>query len=103
MHLAWKVKNTPLQIAFEQGALGILAWFVLCVAAIAAALKPYLSPGVAAAFAAAGVGFLVVGCFDSLLDSPRLILLIALIGAVGLSPRRGSGPEQSLEATKSAR
>ena len=36
-----------------------------------------------AAFVAAMVGFLAVGSFDTLLDSPRIILLVGLIGAVG--------------------
>ena len=88
VHLAWRVHNTPLQIAFEQGALGILAWLVLCIAAIAVVLRPSASPVLTAAFAAAGIGFLVVGCFDSLLDSPRVILLVALIGAVRAGRRR---------------
>ena len=84
VHLAWRVLNTPLQIAFEQGVLGILAWLAMCVAAIAVVRRPSTLPSVTAAFAAAMLGLLVVGCFDSLLDSPRVILLIALIWAAGL-------------------
>jgi hypothetical protein len=103
MHLAWKVKNTPLQIALEQGALGILAWLVLGVAAIAVVLRPSASPGATAAFAAAMIGFAVVGCFDSLLDSPRVILLIALIGIVGPSSGGGSAYVRTLVARQSAR
>jgi hypothetical protein len=103
MHLAWKVKSTPLQIAFEQGALGILAWLVLGVAAIAVVLRPSVSPGSTAAFAAALIGFAVVLCFDSLLDSPRVILLIALIGVVGPTSSGGSRYTPSFGARQSAR
>ena len=102
MHLAWKVKNTPLQIALEQGALGIVAWLVLGVAAIAIVLRPSVSPGSTAAFAAALIGFAVVCCFDSLLDSPRVILLIALIWAVGPSSSGGSRYVPSQGARQSA-
>ena len=72
-HLAWRAKNTPIQIAFEQGALGILAWLVVSVAAVTMVLRSSMLPGATAACAAAMIGFVAVGCFDSLLDSPRLI------------------------------
>ena len=83
-HLSWRVKNTPLQIAFEQGALGVLAWLVICVMAGSAVARGSSRPGTTAAFTAAAVGFAIVGIFDSLLDSPRIILLVALIMAVGI-------------------
>ena len=34
VHLAWRVHNTPLQIAFEQGVLGVAAWLAMILAAI---------------------------------------------------------------------
>ena len=92
MHLAWHIKNTPLQIAFEQGVLGVVAWLALCVAAIAIIRRQSAWPGATAAFAAALIGLLVVGCFDSILDSPRVILLVALIGAAGLYACGGPKP-----------
>jgi hypothetical protein len=63
--------------------LGILAWLALGVAALAVALRSSPPAAMTAAFVAAMVGFLAVGSFDSLLDSPRIILLVGLIGAVG--------------------
>jgi hypothetical protein len=91
-HLAWRAKNTPLQIIFEQGVLGVLAWLVLCIAATTAVLRSNALPSATAAFAAAMIGFLVVGSFDSLLDWPRMILLVALIGAAGLGPSGAARP-----------
>ena len=41
--------------------------------------------GATAAFAGAMIGFLAVGSFDSLLDSPRMIFLFSLIWAAGLN------------------
>ena len=92
MHLAWRVKNTLLQVIFEQGVLGVVAWLALCVAAIAIVGRQSAWPGATAAFAAASIGFLLVGCFDSLLDSPRVILLVALIAAAGLNASAGRSP-----------
>jgi hypothetical protein len=91
VHLAWRVLNTPLQIAFEQGLLGVIAWSAMCVAAITIVRRPSTLPGATAAFAAAMAGLLVVGFFDSLLDSPRVILLVALIWAAGLNACDSSG------------
>ena len=109
VHLAWRVLDTPLQVAFEQGALGILAWLALGVAAIAVVLQSSASPGTTAAFVAAMVGFLAVGCFDSLLDSPRIILLLGLIGALGwrsanrvATPKSGQ-PSPRIRATMRSR
>jgi hypothetical protein len=84
VHLAWRVLNTPLQIAFEQGVLGILAWLALGLAGIVFVLRPGASPDAVPPVAAAWAGFLVVACFDSLLDSPRVILLLALVAAAGV-------------------
>ena len=78
VHLAWRALSTPIQVLFEQGALGLLAWLVVLSKAFATLGRRTGAPSVGAAFVAAVVGFLVVGCFDSLLDSPRVILLLAL-------------------------
>ena len=63
---------------------GIPLPWALCGAAVAVVLRPSAPTATTAAFAAAAAGFVVVACFDSLLDSPRVILLIALVGAIGL-------------------
>jgi O-antigen ligase len=97
VHLAWRVLNTPLQVAFEQGALGVLAWLAFGVAALAAVVRSVGSPGATAAFAAAVAGFLAVGLFDSLLDSPRMIVLLALVAAAGAQLGQRSQFRASLE------
>ena len=51
-HLAWRTKNTALQIVFEQGALGVLAWLAVSVAAVTLVLGPSTLPGATAACAA---------------------------------------------------
>jgi hypothetical protein len=78
VHLAWRALNTPLQVVFEQGLLGALAWLALIAAAVAAVARQ-LGDLPATAAAAGGIALLVVGGFDSLLDAPRLIVLLALL------------------------
>ena len=77
-HLAWRTHNSPLQVFFEQGALGVLAWLALGLSFLTATLR---SPDLLlrAAAVAAAAGAFVVGLFDSLLDAPRLVLLLGLV------------------------
>jgi hypothetical protein len=77
VHLAWRALSSPVQILFEQGLFGLAAWLVLAVGAIVAiARSPH---GIPAAAAAAAIAFLTVGCFDTLLDAPRLVVLAAFV------------------------
>jgi O-antigen ligase len=102
VHLAWRALNSPLQILFEQGLFGLVAWVVLATGAVVAMAR---SPrGIPVAAAAAFIAFLAVGCFDTLLDAPRLVVLAAfvlwsMVHAVSrrpkdhqLVPRRLDGP-----------
>jgi hypothetical protein len=88
VHLAWRALNTPVQIVFEQGGFGLLAWAVL-VLAVAVRLGRG-SHQLPAAAAAAAVAFVAVGCFDTLLDAPRLVVLAALV--LWLLTNSGSQP-----------
>jgi hypothetical protein len=87
-HLPWHVKNIALNVLFDQGIVGVvLLTMLLCIAlwrltvghARAHPLAPYL--------AAALVGFLIVGIFDSLLDAPRIAFLFYLVLLLGLAVR----------------
>jgi VanZ family protein len=100
-HLAWRVKNTALQVAFEQGLLGMLAWLVLAAGFAALVLRRAGEPLVAAAIAAA-LGFLAVGLFDTLLDAPRLVVLATLVLACGSVAAR-LGQSQAREANADPR
>lgn len=75
-HLPWHIKNLWLHLYFEQGALGLLAFAVSWVTALAvawrAAARGKLFPvGVAAAL----TGFVAVGTFGSPIDAPRVAWL----------------------------
>lgn len=79
-HLPWHLENTWLQLAFEQGLVGMTAFagLVLCaVAALARRLRagePYAAP-----LAAALAAFLALSLLDSVFDFPRIGLLVYLI------------------------
>jgi hypothetical protein len=100
-HLAWRVKNTALQVAFEQGLLGALAWLALLGGFAALVVRRAGEPSVAASIAAA-LGFAAVGCFDTLLDAPRLVVLAALVlGCGSVAARQGLGQARVAAAGRS--
>jgi len=75
-HLPWHIKNVEVNVAFEQGFVGLLLFVVLLAGALwrislGAARTHPLAPAITGAL----VGFLVVGQFDSLLDVPRAAFL----------------------------
>ncbi|MFB1029215.1 MAG: hypothetical protein QMC09_05990, partial [Thauera sp.] len=89
-HLPWHAKNLWLHYFVEQGWLGLVAFSLLCVAAVwrlsfggaaAHSLAPPLLAGLTA--------FFIVGAFDSLVDAPRLAVLgfLVLFTALGLRAR----------------
>lgn len=77
-HLPWHIKSVFLNMLFDQGALGLLAFVSLCLAVAVRLLvrRAYWTP--APYFLAALISFIVVGLFDSLVDVPRLAVLFYL-------------------------
>ena len=86
-HLPWHAKNLWLHYFVEQGWLGLVAFSLLCVAAVSrlvigrAAAHPLAPPLLAGL-----VAFFIVGAFDSLVDAPRLATLafLAMFTALGV-------------------
>jgi hypothetical protein len=91
-HLGWHLKNLPLSLWFELGVPGVLAMgWLLGLAGWRSARAAWNGVATAPACCAALTGFLVVSAFDTLIDTPRfLLLLLALAGLAAMSPRRGS-------------
>ncbi len=83
-HLAWRAHSTPVQVLLEQGLVGILASVLLFLAVLEGLRRLREEPVIAAAIAAATAGFVLVGWFDSLLDWPRLPVLLALVLGLAL-------------------
>lgn len=85
-HLPWHAKSLFLHVWVEQGWLGLAAVALTLVAALGritlgrARHHPFAPP-----LAAGIVGYLVVGVFDSLLDMPRMTMMLFLLCWVALS------------------
>jgi hypothetical protein len=86
-HLPWHIKNLWVEVLFEQGWLGLIS-FVLLLGAVVSHLARGLWHGDmnAGVLLAATSGFLTVGLFGSLFDTPRIATLffsmVVLAGTV---------------------
>ena len=89
-HLAWRAHNTVLQVAFEQGLFGLAAWTWIALSCLRR-LVTAAPDSAAVAVAAACLAVLAVAQFDSLLDAPRLALLILLLVLFPLRPAGRTG------------
>ena len=91
-HLPWHIKNLLLNLYFEQGLLGLLAFGILLWSVVAALLRRRAQGQPEAnGWLASITAFLCVGLFDSLIDVPRITLLFMFIlSAAALSPRKTS-------------
>ncbi|WP_215409330.1 hypothetical protein [Janthinobacterium sp. JC611] len=98
-HLPWHIKSLALHLLIETGWCGALAMLALLTLAGRRLLRraAHGDPG-ALACAAALLGFLVVGLFDSLLDVPRIALLCYLMLLCALLQPPRSPPSPSLES-----
>ena len=76
----WHIWSLPVQVLFDQGWLGLvtLALFV-ALGLWRAACNAWRGDAMAGALLASSAGFLVLGSLDSLVDSPRLLLLFLLL------------------------
>jgi len=88
-HLAWHAFNALVHVFFEWGALGVIAFGMLLWSAARVLIEGAREP-VASALAAAIAGLLVIGLFDSVVDSPRYLLLwlFLLLVAFFVVPQR---------------
>jgi VanZ family protein len=105
-HLAWHVKNLPLAWYVDQGIVGLGVLALWLVAALWKAGRGALrAEAPAGAVLAALVGFLAVGIFDALLDTPRFLMLLLVLSGFALALRRGGphGGRARREAHPSAR
>lgn len=91
-HLPWHIKNLGLNLYFELGWPGLLAYVALLCSACASLLlriQTERDATMAAALLAALLAFQLVGLFDSLLDVPRIALLSTLLlCAAALQPAK---------------
>jgi hypothetical protein len=79
-HAQWHIFNLWVHVFFEQGALGVLALAAAVVAALARlGAHVWRADLFAGTLLASLCGLLVVGLFNSVLDSPRIATLFFLL------------------------
>lgn len=76
----WHVDSLPVQVLFDQGWLGIVSLSLFVTLGLWRATRDvWRGDAMAGAMLASSVGFLVIGSLDSLVDSPRLLMLFLLL------------------------
>lgn len=89
----WRVENVWLQLFFEQGLVGVVAFSLLVLYALMRVVKEMRrGRGHGALVLASISGFLTVGLFGSVLESPRLMLLFYWVLFMILTTTRSGGP-----------
>ncbi len=88
-HLQWHVKSLFYGVLFDQGWYGVTAMGIfMLLALVRGSTKVYERDFEAAAPVAALLAFVIVGVFDTLIDSPRFLLLFLLLAWLSACPTR---------------
>jgi len=90
-HLPWHIKNIWVNVFFEQGGVGLAA----LVSVVLLTLRRLLVRAIgkepfSAALIASFVGMLIIGLFDTVIDSPRMQFLFWMMAIVGIYCVRSS-------------
>ena len=86
-HLAWHTKSMPLALLFDQGLLGLASLGALLgLALLRAGRSAWGGATAAVPWLAALAGFTTIGMVDSLIDTPRFLMLWLLLCLVAASP-----------------
>lgn len=101
-HLPWHIKNIWVHVYFEIGVIGLILFILLVLHALAATAKAARDSEFAFAIFVSLAGFLAVGSFGTLIDSPRIALLFYLLTLLGLGfGRRASTVSAQSHASRS--
>jgi len=89
LDLPWHVWSMPVAIVFDLGWLGLTAFAALFALALTRTLRRALGGGpLAGAALAALTGVLVIATVDTVIDTPRFLLLLLLLTCIGWAPRK---------------
>ncbi|MCZ4313793.1 VanZ family protein [Comamonadaceae bacterium G21597-S1] len=95
-HLQWHIKSLLLGVLFDQGWFGLIAIAgLLLVASANAARRAHRGDLLAGAALAATLGFLVTAVFDTLIDTPRFLMLLLMLFGLSAFSRPTSRVAQS--------
>ena len=99
--LPWHIWSLPIQVLFDQGWLGLTAvGFFVLLGLGKAGQQAWRGTTEAGVFLAAGAGFVVIGTLDSLIDSPRLLLLFLIVIWLCWSSTRLFSSVRALQVSK---
>lgn len=99
----WRVENQWLEIYFDQGGLGVLAFVWLTLAALVILLRRAVrGDPVALGAAAALAGALAIGLFGTLFFAPRIALLFYLVLLLGVAAGTATGRAAPRPATEAS-
>ena len=86
-HLAWHTKSLPLALFFDQGLLGLSSMgALLLLALVRAGRSAWRGSAAAVPWLAALAGFSTIGLVDTLIDTPRFLMLWLLLCCWAASP-----------------
>jgi VanZ family protein len=94
-HMPWHIFNLWVQILFEQGAFGILAFAIVAgISLINLMRRTWQGDWFSGSLLAGLTGFLLIGLTESLFDGPRVTTLFFLLLFLGLrrAPQNASAP-----------
>jgi len=97
--LPWHIWSMPVALLFEQGWIGLLAFGALLLLALKRSVqRTARGDGTAGACLASLAGVLVIASLDTVIDTPRFLLLLLLLArlAASRSFRTGLPPSQSI-------
>jgi hypothetical protein len=83
-HLPWHIKNIWIHVYFETGIVGLILFIALILKALSTTLRQSRQSDFALAIFVSVAGFLAVGSFGTLIDSPRIAFLFYLLILIGL-------------------
>ncbi|GAO34886.1 hypothetical protein SCT_0266 [Sulfuricella sp. T08] len=93
----WHIWSLPIQVLFDQGWLGGVALTLFVAVGLwRAGRDVWRGDVMAGAMLASSIGFLVIGTLDSLVDSPRLLMLFLLLA--WFCGRAGGGERTALNS-----
>lgn len=89
-HLAWHAKSMPLAVFFDLGVAGLLSFSAFLLLALGrSGMSAWRGSAEAAALFCALTGYLLIGSVDTLIDAPRFLLLLLLLGGLAaINPQR---------------
>jgi hypothetical protein len=86
-HAAWRAENIWIQLFLEQGLLGVssVAWLIFGTLGMLVSSKDFLRNPTRCVLAVAILGFLAIGLFGSLLDTPWITIMLCVLLAASQS------------------